>query len=371
MQRTFALLVAAGAVLAKPMPAGVSSAISPSGSAPAGCSSTFPGTFEITVVNVTTAKRDLSKRQASGTLTISLTNGVMTDQDGRTGYIAANDQFQFDNPPQAGAIYTAGWSVCANDSVALGSSAIFYQCLSGSFYNLYDVSQGGQCSPIYIEAITGSSPPAPSSAGTTVATSVSQLSDGQPQATTIVTQISDGQPQAITQISDGQPQAPTPCPASQISDGQPQECTSSAVPVSQISDGQPQATTAPAVSQISDGQPQATTGPAVSQISDGQPQATTGPAVSQISDGQPQATTGAVVTQISDGQPQATTAVAPITQISDGQPQATTGAVVSQISDGQPQASTAIATFTGAAAPQQTFGALAFAAGVVGAVAML
>lgn len=61
MQRTFAFLVAAGAVLAKPVPAGVSSAISPSGSAPAGCSSSYPGKFEITVVNVTTAKRGLSE----------------------------------------------------------------------------------------------------------------------------------------------------------------------------------------------------------------------------------------------------------------------------------------------------------------------
>ena len=61
MLRTFALLAAAGAVLASPVPQGVSSAISPSGSAPAGCSGTYPGTFEITVVNVTNSKRDLSE----------------------------------------------------------------------------------------------------------------------------------------------------------------------------------------------------------------------------------------------------------------------------------------------------------------------
>ena len=53
-------------------------------------------------------------------------------------YIAANYQFQFDAPPQAGAIYTTGFSLCSNNSLALGGSAIFYQCLSGSFYNLYD-----------------------------------------------------------------------------------------------------------------------------------------------------------------------------------------------------------------------------------------
>ena len=174
----------------------------------------------------------------------------MTDQAGRTGYIAANDQFQFDKPPQAGAIYTAGWSVCSNGSIALGGSAIFYQCLSGSFYNLYDTSQGGQCAPIYIDVIGAAASSAP--AGTATVTSVAQVSDGQPQATSVVvTQISDGQPQAITQISDGQPQAPQPCPASQIADGQPQACTASAAPVSQISDGQPQATTVEAPSTAS------------------------------------------------------------------------------------------------------------------------
>ncbi|KAM5425852.1 Cell wall mannoprotein PIR1 [Saccharomyces cerevisiae] len=131
---------------------------------------------------------------------------------------------------------------------------------------------------------------------------------------------------------------------SQIGDGQIQATTkTTAAAVSQIGDGQIQATTktkAAAVSQIGDGQIQATTkttsakttAAAVSQIGDGQIQATTktkAAAVSQIGDGQIQATTkttAAAVSQIGDGQIQATTntTVAPVSQITDGQIQATT-----------------------------------------------
>jgi hypothetical protein len=69
---------------------------------------------------------------------------------------------------QAGAIYTSGFSLCGNGSLALGGSAVFYQCLSGDFYNLYDRHWAAQCSPIYIEAIGQGSTPA-----------VSQSSEGQ------------------------------------------------------------------------------------------------------------------------------------------------------------------------------------------------
>ncbi|MCJ1454806.1 hypothetical protein MMC28_005159 [Mycoblastus sanguinarius] len=90
---------------------------------------------------------------SSGTLAITLDGGVLKDSKARTGYIASNYQFQFDGPPQAGAIYTAGFSICANSSLALGGSNIFYQCLSGSFYNLYDRSWAAQCSPVTISAL--------------------------------------------------------------------------------------------------------------------------------------------------------------------------------------------------------------------------
>ena len=90
----------------------------------------------------------------NGTLALSLESGILKDASGRTGYIASNYQFQFDNPPQAGALLTAGFSVCSNQSLALGSSTTFYQCLSGNFYNLYNINWAPQCSPVTINTIT-------------------------------------------------------------------------------------------------------------------------------------------------------------------------------------------------------------------------
>jgi len=365
MKYTAALLALASTALSNPLPQGVTESISPEASAPAGCKPDVDGTFNIQVVNVTSSSAKV-KRQQDGILTMTLKGGVLMDQAGRTGYIAANYQFQFDDPPQTGAIYTAGFSLCENGSLAIGDEAVWKQCYSGGFYNLYseDVTSG-QCNEIYIEAINGGG----SSGGSTGA--ATQASDGQPAETGAVTQKSDGQPQEtpVSQISDGQPQAATGAPVSQISDGQPQAPTGN--PVSQISDGQPQAPTGNPVSQISDGQPQAPTGAPVSQISDGQPQAPTGAPVSQISDGQPQAPTGTPVSQISDGQPQAPTG-APVSQISDGQPQAPTGSPVSQISDGQVQAATGSPSAYTGGMPRPTASLSGLvAAGFVGVVAML
>jgi len=73
----------------------------------------------------------------SGTLALTLKDGVLTDNKGRVGAIVSNRQFQFDGPPpQAGSIYAAGWSITEDGNLALGDSDVFYQCLSGDFYNL-------------------------------------------------------------------------------------------------------------------------------------------------------------------------------------------------------------------------------------------
>ncbi|KAG9629220.1 hypothetical protein KCU95_g19711, partial [Aureobasidium melanogenum] len=277
--KSFAIAAAfAGAAVA--FPQGVTQAISPKSGPPAGCSENHASPFSISITNVTNSKRDLESRQAK-ILTITLKDGTLTDDEGRTGYIAANNQFQFDKPAQTGAIYTSGFSVCSNGTLAIGDSAIFYQCLSGTFYNLYDESTGAQCSPIYINILdTGAA--ASSGAAT-------QIGDGQLQAPTSTA--------AVTQISDGQIQATTGKPVTQISDGQIQATTGTGKPVTQISDGQIQAPTSTAkpVTQISDGQIQAPTGKPVTQISDGQiqaPTSATGKPVTQISDGQIQAPTG-------------------------------------------------------------------------------
>lgn len=91
--------------------------------------------------------------QESTSLELKLDGGVLTDAMNRTGYIASNRQLQFDDPPQTGAIYTAGFSLCSNGSVALGGTTTFYQCRSGGFYNLYDESIASYCEPVTINAV--------------------------------------------------------------------------------------------------------------------------------------------------------------------------------------------------------------------------
>ncbi|TKA39857.1 hypothetical protein B0A54_10207 [Friedmanniomyces endolithicus] len=161
---------------------------------------------------------------------MTLENGILMDSKNRTGYIAANSQFQFDGPPQAGAIYTAGWSVCSNGSLTIGDTSVFYGCLSGTFYNLYNSNplNAGQCSPIYLNVLGGSSSAVasqsadgqPQATKATTAAAASQLSDGQVQATTAAASATKPSA-AVTQISDGQIQAPTTTSAvAQISDGQ-------------------------------------------------------------------------------------------------------------------------------------------------------
>lgn len=302
MRYTLALLAAAVAVQASPMPVpgGVTSAIAPTGSAPPGCKPTYAGTFGIAVMNVSTKAK--AKRQVS----------TIADGQPQAGSSAAVVTTISDGQPQAPT------SVAAPVSV-----------------------------------ISDGQPQAP----TSTAAPVSVISDGQPQAPKSTAC-------AASEIVDGQPQecSSTPKPAatmgmvSQITDGQIQGGmhTMTMMPVSQITDGQIQATmTYMPVSVISDGQPQAPKLPtmtecAATQIADGQPQAyctMTACAASQIVDGQPQACTmtACAASQLVDGQPQGCTTTATATaasQISDGQPQATTAAGASQLTDGQPQAST-------------------------------
>ncbi|KAJ4288706.1 hypothetical protein N0V88_007240 [Collariella sp. IMI 366227] len=208
---------------------GVTDKISPPGDAPAGCEASTDGKFEISIVPLSSpAARALAveKRDAclgTGTLVLSLADSVLTDSLGRTGYIADNFQFQFDNPPQAGALFTAGFSHCANRTLAIGSSTVFYQCRSGSFYNLYDRWWAEQCEPVEVIAVPcGDVEKAAPGPGETVVgsevvttTVVMPLSDGQPQVVTTTTvvyicQIGDGQIQGHTTPCTGAPPSPQP-----------------------------------------------------------------------------------------------------------------------------------------------------------------
>ncbi|QDS70599.1 hypothetical protein FKW77_000296 [Venturia effusa] len=320
------LALAATNALASPQ--GVTASIAPQAPAPAGCSPSYSGPFQITVQSKTTGSK--VKRDA---LECTLSGGVLKDAQGRTGYIADNFQFQFDGPPQAGAIYTAGFSLCGNGSLALGGSAIWYQCLSGGFYNLYDRSWAPQCSPIYIEAI-GYSPKASATqatdsqvAGTTSAAPIIPPADGPSNTTTAVSQQTDGQvnvtPPSLSLISEMDRSGIS---VSQVSDGQIQVHIS-AKPVSQITDGQIQvhisSATTPPVSELHDGQVYNPTPPVVpapvSQLSDQQIQANAaginGTAVSQKPGGQvhaPTPTKGAANVSATYKPAQATVNAAPL-----------------------------------------------------------
>jgi hypothetical protein len=223
------------------IPQAVTDVITPTAAAPAECTGTFDGNFEITIAEVTNAKRDLSQIEkraecgSNGILVMSLEDGSVSDARGHIGYIASNFQFQFDLPPQAGAIFTSGFSICPGSLLALGDSTTFYRCLSGDFYNLYDRDWAEQCEPVSIVAVPCGSED-----------TASQIDDGQIVGTsvvetTIVTALSDGQPQVVT--------TSLPVPLCQIGDGQVQyqttPCasvtaypTTSYAPVSESSDGQ-------------------------------------------------------------------------------------------------------------------------------------
>jgi len=238
--QALAILAAVGSAVAQ----GVTDKLSPMSAAPDGCKSTVDGKFEIAILPLSTkTKRDSIQKRApacsgQGILVSTLSDGIIKDALGRTGYIASNYQFQFDGPPQAGAIYTAGFSHCGNGSLALGDSAVFYQCKSGNFYNLYDRWWAAQCEPVEILVLPcgeGAEVVGQKTVGTSIV------------ATTVVMPLSDGQPQIITttkaiplcQIGDGQVQGhTTPCTAITAVPTP----VSSVTPVSQFSDGQIQVT---------------------------------------------------------------------------------------------------------------------------------
>jgi len=95
---------------------------------------------------------DTNYCQNEYTLNLTLADGILKDSLGRTAYIAGNYQFQFDDPPQTGAIITAGFADCGG-VLALGPQNVFWRCSSGGFYNIYDRNFASQCEPIYLTIV--------------------------------------------------------------------------------------------------------------------------------------------------------------------------------------------------------------------------
>ncbi|KLP06877.1 covalently-linked cell wall protein [Fusarium fujikuroi] len=242
MRTSLALLALAATTFA--VPQAVTEDIAPKGKAPKGCTTSYDGQFEVTIFKPGNEKRDVTERSCNGegVLVLNLKDGVLKDAQGRTGYISESYQFQFDKPVQAGAIYTSGFSVCSNGTLAFGSSAIFWQCQSGDFYNLYDRNWAEQCEPVEFGVMpcgkskNAKSVPKKRIVGSSVV------------ATTVVTVVSDGTTREVPttiavpmcQIGDGQVQVrTTPCDDMEIP-------IITAPPVSQVSDGKLQVpTTAP------------------------------------------------------------------------------------------------------------------------------
>jgi hypothetical protein len=82
MKTTLVALALAASAMAKPMPQATT---------PESCSDSHSGTFQVTVVNVTSsAKRDLERRQLAGVLTLSLQDGVLKDQVRKPQAIASS-----------------------------------------------------------------------------------------------------------------------------------------------------------------------------------------------------------------------------------------------------------------------------------------
>lgn len=88
------------------------------------------------------------------TLLMTLKGGILRDSSNRIGTIVSNRQFQFDGPtPQYGTVYANGWSIDSNGNLMLGDDAVFYQCASGDFYNLYDESIDADCTAVNLRTV--------------------------------------------------------------------------------------------------------------------------------------------------------------------------------------------------------------------------
>ncbi|RSL72176.1 hypothetical protein CEP53_001207 [Fusarium sp. AF-6] len=231
MRSSLAFLALVASTFAAPQ--AVTEDIRPESGPPKGCSESYDGTFEVTIYKSGKSKRDVQSRECNGegVLVMTLKDGVLKDAQGRTGYISDSYQFQFDEPPQSGSIFTAGFSVCSNGTLALGPSAVFWQCLSGDFYNLYDRHWAEQCSPVEFGIMPCGEGSKDTPKKRVVGSSI--------VATTVVTVVSDGTTKEVPttiavpmcQIGDGQVQVrTTPCddmnlpiitapPVSQVSDG--------------------------------------------------------------------------------------------------------------------------------------------------------
>jgi len=253
MKYSYALSAAALAVGANA--GGAPYGLKPSAATPAGYITDSNQKFMVSIVlpSGTTGNQFPAPIECSANaLVFTIKNGELYDSAGRIADIVANRQFQFDGPPaQAGAIYDAGFSIAPNTSLAIGDTTVWYQCLSGGFYNIYDQSIAPYCKEVRQNVIpcydAGSAPSTLSTSGAAIA---SQQPDGQPTASSaapVVTQQTDGQPNGQSAVTTAPVMTSTPVVVSQISDGQPQASAASNATITSAQPSMPIATGAASV----------------------------------------------------------------------------------------------------------------------------
>ncbi|KAF2797362.1 hypothetical protein K505DRAFT_235702 [Melanomma pulvis-pyrius CBS 109.77] len=213
-------ILAAISLIASSFAQGPPEGVAPPDPSPPGCEDTATGKFTIgTLLLSSKHKRESAQEVAVNTFVCSLNEGILHDPQNRTGSIVANYQFQFDGPPQAGAIWTGGWSVCKNNSLAIGPNTTFWHCLSGGFANLYSVNLGAQCSPINIVVSYVDKPSSSSSvvASTATATATETSSGGVESASSSASISATATGSSNETISTGVPSSFTSVPASATS----------------------------------------------------------------------------------------------------------------------------------------------------------
>ncbi|KAF1970946.1 hypothetical protein BU23DRAFT_472190 [Bimuria novae-zelandiae CBS 107.79] len=216
--------------------------IEPSSPAPKGCDRSPKGNFTIGYIPASgvARKRETAIADADGSLYLTLVDGVLTDGWDRTGSIVANHQFQFDGPPQAGAIYTGGFSVCQNKSLAIGGTTRWWNCLSGTFNNLYDEWIGDQCQEIRIVASFVEEPTSTSSSTLPSSTTAesSSVESSTAESTTVISSVSsdNGTTSTVTSTSAKSSSTLSAVPLTSINGTKPSG------PVSRVSSSEPTAT---------------------------------------------------------------------------------------------------------------------------------
>ncbi|KAF2652195.1 hypothetical protein K491DRAFT_605324 [Lophiostoma macrostomum CBS 122681] len=185
--RAATIILTALALVAPSLADDVPEGIAPPGGSPDGCEQSVDGNFTIGISKTGSSKlrRETGSEAINAATVCSLKDGVLKDANGRIGSIVANNQFQFDGPPpQAGAIYTGGFSVCGNNSLAIGPSTRWWRCMSGDFGNLYNEWIGDQCSEVRILAGLSSSSSSSSSTASSTSTSASSSASDSATVTT-------------------------------------------------------------------------------------------------------------------------------------------------------------------------------------------